>query len=267
MAFFTSASATILEKGTEGLSPEGKPVHIFKALNSASSPGVLVLLMVDSGTENASFMMKLSEMIAEQGPQRVLVTGVMQTVLAERDDKKVITKPSKTVIYVGAVRRLRADTKIDPEQYVVFGSGFSTPVTDYEDNTKRKAELMVSAGTESLQEAGKYASRLHLLGETAYQTDVLCTEAVEGQEIYFMGNLFRSAGEINGTQYDKIKVSCTFAQETDRVKKTSGGGGRRPKQASMRSQLDASFEDAESVTQTMSAEALTAQANCSLADF
>lgn len=267
MAFFTNASATLLEAGSPGVSPEGKPVHIFKALNTASEPGVPVLLMVDAGTEVCEFLQSLSELVATQGAPRVLVSGVLQTVLAEKDESKTVVKPSKAVIYVGAARRLRADQKVDPSQFVVFGSGFATPVTDFEDASKRKPELMVSSGTESLQEAGKYASRLHVLGDSAYQTDEICTNAVEGQEVYFMGSLFRSAGEINGTTYDKLKVTTSFMQETDRVKKTGKGGGRRPKQASMKGQLDSSFESAESVTQTMSAEALTKQANISLADF
>ena len=83
-----------------------------------------------------------------------------------------------------------------------------------------------------------------------------------------MGNLFRSAGEINGIEYDKLKCNLSFAQETDRVKKTGKGGGRgRPKQASMRGQLDDSFEDSSSSATTMSAEALQNQASVSLADF
>lgn len=251
----------------EGTSSEGKPVYELKGINMASKPGVPVILMVDRESENGSFLKQLSEKTSDGSTVRVLATGIVQPVLADRNkEEKTVNKPSKIILYVGAVRRLRADLTQDPEQAVVFGSGFSTPVTNYEDPDKRKPELMVSAGTESLKEEGKYCSMLNVVGTQAYGTDELCMAVEEGKEVYFMGNLYRSAGEMNDIQYDKLKCEITFAQETDRVKKR--GGGRKPKATSMRSQLNDSFEDqGTSPTQTMSAAELSSQANLSLSDF
>ena len=160
MAFFTSISASIVSGAQETTTAEGVAAYELKAINTACNPGIPVLLTVDKDTENAKFLKALGDKAAKEEAIRVLVSGIIQPVLAERDDKKEITKPPKVVVYVGAARRLRADTKIDPEQAVVFGSGFATPITDYEDNTKRKPEVFSSAGTESLKEEGAYCSRL-----------------------------------------------------------------------------------------------------------
>jgi len=253
---------------TETTSSEGKPVYELKGVNLASKPGVPVILMVDQKTENGDFLQKLSQKTSDGSSVRVLATGIVQPVLADRNkEEKTVNKPSKIILYVGAVRRLRADLNQDPEQCSVFGSGFATPVTDYEDPSKRKPELMISSGTESLQQEGKYCSMLNVIGTQALGTDELCLNAEDGVEVYFQGNLYRSAGEMNGNEYDKLKCELSFAQETDRIKKR-GGGGRKPKTTSMRSQLNDSFEDADSSpTQTMSAAELSNQANLSLSDF
>ena len=98
------------------------------------------------------------------------------------------------------------------------------------------------------------------------ETKDKCTTVEDGTEVYFMGNLFRSKGEMAGTEYDKLKVSLSFLEETDRVKKR-GGGGRKSKATSMRSQLDASFEETESEATKLSAEELAVKASVALSDF
>jgi hypothetical protein len=196
----------------------------------------------------------------------VLVSGIFQPVLAMKNDEtKAITKPPKVIVYVGAARRLRADSKVDPEQAIVFGSGFSTALTDYEDKTKRKPELMVSSGTESLTDAGTYCSQLQVLGDSSTKTDETCLNIDDGREVYFMANLFRSKGEMKEIQYDKLKVIATFMQETDRVRSRKGGG--RPKPVAMDSQLSDSFEETESKASVMSSDALCQQASVALSDF
>ena len=266
MSFFTTISASLLAPATEGTSNEGKPTLEIKALNAASNPGVPVLLVVDRETENAKFLKELAAQTADNKAARVLISGVMQMVPAEQNkETKEITKAPKIIVFVGSARRLRADTKIEPEQAVVFGSGFASPQTVYGSDA-RKAELSITTGNESLVEEGKWASRLTVLGDAAAGTDELTLTVEEGQEVFFMGNLFRNAGEVNGTVFDKLKVNLSFAQASDRMKK-KGGGGRRPKAASMSSQLGESFEDTESATTTLSADDLAAQASVSLADF
>ena len=133
------------------------------------------------------------------------------------------------MLYVGAARRLRADRTKDPDQASVFGSGYGMPVTDYEDRSKRKPELFISAGTESLTEEGKYAPGAQLNADrTTPDVGELFKRVGEGQEVYFCGNIYRLAGEVGGNDYDKLKISCIFAQETDRVQqRRANSGGRR----------------------------------------
>jgi hypothetical protein len=221
--------------------------------------------MVDAASDNATFLKALGEKAAGGEAIRVFVSGILQPVLAEKSEDKQISKPPKVIVYVGGVRRMRADTKLDPEQFQVFGSGFLTPQTDYEDSTKRKPAVFVSSGTESLQKEGVYCSRLDLIGDKSSSTEEPLMQIEDGTEIYFMGNLYRSAGTYNDSTYDKLKVNCTFVQATDRVKQRKAGGRNKP--ASMNSQLDSSFEESESTAQTLSPEALSAQASVSLADF
>lgn len=266
MAYFTTLTATLLAPAAEDTTPDGVEVYKIKCANSASSPGIPTLLMVDKDTENGSFLKALSDKTSDAAC-RVLVTGVLQLTPAVKDDDGGITKAPYVTVYVGAARRIRADVQKDPEQAVVMGSGFCFPVTDYEDKTKRKAELFLSSGTESFQESGKYSSQVHLVTDpSAAYVGELFSEVPEGTEVYFQGNLFRSKGEMNGTAYDKLKVSATFAQNTERVRER-GGGGKKSKVQSMRSQLNDSFEEDESVTTTMSATQLAQQASVSLADF
>jgi len=266
MSFFSTLSATILAPAEEGTSNEGKQTLEIKALNTASNPGIPVLLVVDRDTDNAKFLKELAAQTAQNKAARVLVSGVLQLCPAEQDKAtKEITKKPKVILYVGSVRRLRADTKIEPEQAIVFGSGFASPQTVY-GSDQRKAELSITSGNESLVEEGRWASRVTVLGDASVGTDELTLTVEENREVFFMGNLFRNAGEVNGTVFDKLKVNLSFAQESDRMKK-KGGGGRRPKAASMSSQLGDSFEETESATTTLSADDLAAQANVSLADF
>ena len=265
MAFFTNISASIVSGAEQTTSPEGVACLQFKAINTASNPGIPVLLTVDADTENAKFLKALGDKAVAGESVRVLVSGILQPVLAERDQDKTITKPPKVIVYVGAARRLRADTKVDPEQAVVFGSGFATPQTDYEDSSKRKPAVFVSAGTESLQEVGTYCSRIDLMGDKESKTDEILTSCDDGQELYFMGNLYRSAGDYNGNVYDKLKVQASFVQATDRVRQRKSGG--RSKGVSMNSQLNDSFEETSSTAQTLSPDALASQASISLADF
>ena len=165
MAFFTTLSASIVAPAVESKTAEGVDVYEIKGINTAANPGIPVVMLVDKTSHNAAFLKGLADKTADGSSVRVLVSGIIQPVLAQKDEAtKNIVKPPKVVVYVGAARRLRADMSLDPEQAIIFGSGFATPVTDYEDKTKRKAELLVSSGTESLQDEGKYCSRLQVLG-------------------------------------------------------------------------------------------------------
>ena len=266
MAFYTSISASIVAPATESKTAEGVDVYEIKGINAATSPGIPVVMHVDRSSDNGKFLKSLSEKTKDGTSVRVLVSGIMQPVLAMKNDEtKEITKPPKVIVYVGAARRLRADSKVDPEQAIVFGSGFCTALTDYEDKTKRKPELMISSGTESLTEAGTYCSQLQVLGDSSTKTDEFCLNVDDGREVYFMANLFRSKGEMKDIQYDKLKVIATFAQETDRVRSRKGGG--RPKPVAMDSQLSDSFEESESEAQVMSSDALCQQAAVALSDF
>ena len=265
MAFFTSLTCALVSGAETTTTPEGVPAYQFKAINAACNPGVPVILMVDSTSENGKFLAALGEKAAGGEAIRVFVSGILQPVLAEKLEDKSISKPPKVIVYVGGVRRMRADTKLDPEQFQVFGSGFITAQTDYEDSTKRKPAVFVSSGTESMQKEGVYCSRLDLIGDKNSSTEEPLMQTEDGTEVYFMGNLYRSAGTYNESSYDKLKVNCTFVQATDRVKQRKAGGRNKP--ASMTSQLDASFEESESTAQTLTPEALSAQAAVSLSDF
>lgn len=265
MSFFTTISTTLLAPAEDAVANDGTAMLEIKAMSGASNPGIPVILMVRKDTDNAKFLQELSKLPSENKVARVLVSGVVQMVPAEVDKqtKEVVKKP-KIVVVVGSARRLRADTKIEPEQAVIFGSGFASPQTVY-GSDQRKAELSITTGNESVREEGKWASRLTVLGDQAVGTDEICLKIDENRELYFMGNLFRSAGEVNGTHYDKLKCSLSFAQESDRVKAKSGG--RRPKATSMNSQLGDAFEADSSASTTLSRDDLAAQASVSLADF
>lgn len=266
MAFYTTLSASIIAPATETTTSENVDVFEIKGINAATQPGIPVVMQVDRKSEQGKFLKKLSDKTKDGESIRVLVTGIMQPVLAVKNDETMeITKPPKVVVYVGAARRLRADSKVDPEQAIIFGSGFATVVTEFEDKSKRKPELMVSSGTQSLQEAGMYCSRLQVLGDSATKTDETCLSVDDGREVYFMATLFRSSGEMNGTHYDKLKASATFMEETDRVRARKNGG--RPQPVAMDSQLSDSFEETESTASVMSADDLCKQASVALSDF
>ena len=85
MAFFTTLSATLLAPATETTSTDGVKMYEFKAVNQAKSPSVLVLLQAEQGTENGTFLKALAENVA-QSPTKVLVSGLVQFVLAEKDE-------------------------------------------------------------------------------------------------------------------------------------------------------------------------------------
>jgi len=266
MAFFSTISATLLAPATETTTAEGVNVYELKGLNAASNPGMPVLMYVDKTSDCAEFLKGLAAKTTDGTAIRVLVSGIIQNVQAQKaDNKKEILKAPKLIVYVGAARRLRVDPKVDPEQAIVFGSGFAYPVTDFEDNTKRKAEVFVGSGTQSLQEEGMYCSRLQVLGDKATKTDETCLNVEEGREIYFMANLFRSSGVMGDIAYDKIKCQAVFMEETDRVK--SKRGGRKSHSVSMSAQLSDSFEETESTAAKMNSTDLCQQANVSLSDF
>lgn len=267
MALFTSISVELIKGGLkEEKSSEGVDVYSVASACRVCDPAIPVLLMIDKDSDNAAFVKALAEKADEGKRIRVLVSGVLQSVYAQKDDKtKQILKGPKLIVYVGAVRRLRADDKIDPEQAVVFGSGFVQVVTDFHDKTKRKAELLISTGTQDLKEEGKYSSRMQIIGDTKTKTDEACMRVDDGKEVYFMANLFRSKGEMNGTEYDKIKASATFLEEGDRVK--SRKSGRNNHAANMTSQLSDTFEESEGEEDAKSVNELAQAAGIALGDF
>ena len=268
MAFYTTLSASIVAPATKTKNPDGVDIFEVKGIcaPNTSNSGIPVLMHVDADSGHGQFLKALSDKTAEGASIRVLVTGLMNPVLAMKNDEtKEITKPPKVIVYVGAARRLRADSRVDPEQAIVFGSGFARPSFDYEDKTKRKPEIFVQAGTESLEEAGKYASSLHILGDSATKTDQFCMDVDEGREVYFMAHLIRSNGTMGDVQYDKLKATATKIDETDRVRSRKGGGRAKP--VSMNTQLSDSFEESESEAQVMSSEDLCKKASVALSDF
>ncbi len=270
MAFFSTISATLLAPATETTTAEGVNVYELKGLNTTSNPGIPVLMYVDKTDDCAEFLKGLAAKTTDGTPIRVLVSGIIQNVPAQKANPKDkysdIEKPSKVIVYVGAARRLRADVKIDPEQALIFGSGFVQFIgTEMDDKTKRKPEITIQSGTQSLQEEGKYSGSLVVQGEKKTGTDETCMTVDEGREVYFMAHLFRSAGVYQDTPYDKIKCQAVFMEETDRVK--SKRGGRKSRSVSMSSQLSDSFEETESTAAKMNSTDLCQQANVSLSDF
>jgi hypothetical protein len=267
MSFFTTLSASLLSTAAEATNSEGVDIYEIKAVNlPASGEAIPILLQVDQESTQGRWLKEAAAMTKDGKAMRVLVSGILQQQLAlKNDETKEITKPPKLVVYVGAARRLQADTKKDPEQSIVFGSGFARPSFDFEDKRKRKPEIFVSTGNESLTEPGTYASSLQLLGESEQKTDVKCLDVEDGREVYFMANLFRIKGQMGDIQYDKLKASATFIEESDRVRSRKSNG--RPKPVSMNSQLNDSFEESDSSAQVMSSDELVKQAAISLADF
>lgn len=265
MAFFTSISAQIISEAEETKTSEGVDVYKIKALHMGN-PAIPLWLYIDRDSDNAVFLKSLAGKVKGGETPRVLASGVLQACYATKDDNtKQITKPPKLIIYVGAARRLRADTNIDPEQAVVFGSGFAQVVTDFHDKTKRKPELLISSGTQDLTEEGKYSSRLQVIGDTKTKTNDVCLRVDDGKEVYFMANLFRSEGTMGETSYDKIKASATFMEEGDRVKSKSNG--RRNHTPNMSGQLSDTFEEAESEETGKSVNELAKMAGIALGDF
>lgn len=270
MSFFTTLTATILAAPEKDTDADGNEVIKIKAVNQVCKPAMPVWLVIPADTENAKDLASMADKTAQGEVRRVLVTGVLQIVAATRsEDKQTIEKAPNATVYVAAYRRIRMDLNKEPEQAVVMGSGFSAPVNVEHRNadSDRKPEIYISTGNESLLQEGKYASQLHCVGDVANKNvGELFKTVGEGTEVYFVGNLFRIKGDIpNGGQYDKLKTSVTFALETDRVK--TRGYQAKTKQASMKTQLDDSFEDDEPATNTLSAEQLADQARVTLADF
>ena len=74
-----------------------------------------------------------------------------------------------------------------------------------------------------MQEEGTYCSRIDIMGDKESKTDELLTSCDDGQELYFMGNLYRAAGDYNGNVYDKLKVKASFVPATDRVRQRKSG--------------------------------------------
>ena len=105
MAFFTSISTTIVSGAEQTTSPEGDACLQLKAINTASNPGIPVLLTVDADTANAQLLKALGDQAVAGEGVCMLVSGILQPVLAERDQDKTMTKPPKVIVYVGAARR------------------------------------------------------------------------------------------------------------------------------------------------------------------
>ena len=267
MAFFTSISANLLKaEAKETTTAEGAEVYEIKGYNNGDGTAIPLVLLIDKESDHAAFAKGLAELANKDTSVRVLVSGVLQSVYAEKDKKSgKITRVPKLIVYVGAIRRLRADTKLDPDQAIVFGSGFSQVVTDFHDKTKRKPELLISAGTQDVKEEGKYTSKLQVIGDSRSKTDEVCLRVEDGQEVYMMANLFRSEGVMNETAYDKIKASATFMEESDRVR--SRKSGKRGSSANMTSQLSDTFEDSEPEEDTKSVSELAKLAGLALGDF
>lgn len=265
MAFYCSMTGFILEAAEETTTAEGVEVYQVKAINKSCDPPILMSIMADKGSPQGDMLNGVSKLVAKKEAARVLVSGIMQPIAAiKSDETKEITKKPKVIVYAGAVRRIRADLKLEPEQAIVFGSGYARVQESRDDTTKRKPELYVSGSTESLKDAGEYSQGLQIIGDPATKTDVKCLEVDDGREVYMMANLFRSAGEYMGTIYDKLKARATMLQETDRVRSK---GGKAGKTASMNTQLSSTFESSESTAEVMSADELCQQAAVSLADF
>ena len=264
MAFYTSITAYIANKAEKKTNADGIEIVEVQALNKSCDPPILMRIQADADSEHGKFINALSQDAATKSP-RVLVTGIVQVVSAVKNDEtKEITKPPKLIVYAGTARRVRNDMKIEPPQAIIFGNGYAR-VQESRESNKRKPELYVSGSTESLVEEGAYSEGLQLLGDSSTKTDVVCLEIDDSREVYFMANLFRSAGEYMDVKYDKLKARATFLQETDRVR--SKGGGKKGKTVSMSSQMSDSFETAESTAEVMTADELCKQAAVSLADF
>ena len=61
MAFFASISVVIVSGAEQTASPEGVSCLQFKAINTVSNPGILILLNVDADTVNAQFLKALGD--------------------------------------------------------------------------------------------------------------------------------------------------------------------------------------------------------------
>ena len=126
MAFYTTLSASIVAPATKTKNPDGVDIFEVKGIcaPNTSNSGIPVLMHVDADSEHGQFLKALSDKTAEGASIRVLVTGLMNPVLAMKNDEtKEITKPPKVIVYVGAARRLRADSRVDPEQAIVLAAG------------------------------------------------------------------------------------------------------------------------------------------------
>jgi len=274
MAFFTSLTASIIDKAVETTNSEDQEIYEIKAICQASPDAMPVLLQVFRDTSTGKFLKEAADMAAAGKSMRLQVTGIVQTVQAEKNDEtQKITKKSKLIVFVGAARRVQSDRKKDPEQAIVFGSGFVTPQHKDRHRTERKPELYISCGTQSLTDTGEYCEGFRLRGDRAYQTDETCLNMEEDREVYFMGDLHRRSGnferEVNGkmmdTEWDNITAVVSFLQETDRVREKRSTGKPRP--ISMTAQLADSFDEPDSDDSVMSSDDLCKQASVSLADF
>ncbi len=267
MAFFTSITATILKPAEETKTTEGVEVYEVKGVCQASKPGIPVVMLVDKDSEQGKFLKGLADLTKGKKTARVLVSGVIQTCYAQKsEDGTEIEKPSKVIVYVGAARRLRLqDTAHDPEQAIIFGSGFAEPQTDFNDKSKRIPQLQISGGTQDFKEEGKYSSKITVIGDNKTKTDEVCLRVEEGQEVYFMANLYRSEGEMRGKGYDNIKASVTFIEEGDRIKQKRGG--KRNHSPNLSGQLSDTFEEASEEEEAANVNQLAEMAGIALGDF
>ncbi len=148
MSFFGALTATLISPAVETTTAEGVEVYEVKSINMASDPAVPALILCDRQTEHGQFLKALADQVTDTFKPRVLVSGVVQPTAAERpeNDKNSITKGPKITVYAGAIRRIRADLKKDPEQIIIMGSGFCLPVFEMHDKSKRKPQLSVANG-------------------------------------------------------------------------------------------------------------------------
>ena len=246
MAFFGTISVLIIEAAAKTKSTDGIDIYEIRGANTMGANHIPCLLQVDCHTETGIFLKDLADLAGKGQGTRTLVSGIVQIVPCIGGGKKgAVEKPPKLIINVGSARRLRADKAKDPEQATVFGAGFIRPQTNFNNKSERLPKVYISNTTESLVAEGEYSSGITLSAENQSNAKDLFMTVEDGKEVYFQGNVFRDVGEISGTCYDKLKIVCNFAQETERKQARKGGSYGQQQAPVMRGQLDSSFEDDE----------------------
>lgn len=244
MAFFGTVSVLIIEAATKTKSTDGIEIYEIRGANTMGTNHIPCLLQVDCHSEVGIFLKDLADLAAKGQGTRTLVSGIVQVVPCIGGGKKgPIEKPPKLVINVGSARRLRADKGKDPEQATVFGAGFIRPQTNFNNKSERLPKVYISNTTESLLEEGEFSSGITLSAENQSNAKDLFLVVEDGKEVYFQGNIFRDCGDVGGNTYDKLKIVCSFAQETDRKQARKSGAYGQQKAPAMSGQLDSSFED------------------------